>query len=318
MLENWFLKSLVRWPRRISRLKFDQISKILGMVKDIFETENRLIELKTKSTTEEVLIVGDIHGNLESLKELLKMIKKRMPKYVIFLGDYVDRGPHQLECLIVVMVLKILEPDRYIVLRGNHETLEMNMQYGFFEKFYHKYFEEQETDDYGLYHSYHDENNFTDILSVYLVIPICAMINSSFLCLHGGIPEDFELLNKLRGLKPEDIDDDIAESIEDGVFQMLWNDPEPDLKGFAMNYRGHGVKFFGEDVFNQFLEKYGLDYVIRAHECFPEGFRWFFDRKLLTIFSSSNYRGKQMPNPAAFAIIKNNDLLIKTIRISLD
>jgi len=290
----------------------------LGLVKDIFEEENRLIEIMTEDPAEEVLLVGDIHGNLESLKIILKTIKKREPKYVVFLGDYVDRGPKQLECLITVMCLKILEPERFYVLRGNHETMEMNKQYGFFEKFFHKYFEEQETDDHGLYHSYHDESHFTDILSVYLVMPICALINESYLCLHGGIPEDIEILNKLKGLKPEDIDDDIAESIEDAVFQILWNDPEPELKGYAMNYRGPGVKFFGEDVFNQFLEKYNLKYIIRAHECFPEGFRWFFDRKLLTIFSSSNYRGKFMPNPAAFAIIKNDDLMIKTIMIPLD
>ena len=318
MFEQYYLKSLVRFPRRISRLKFAQISKILGLVKDIFEEEDRLIEIKTKDITEEVLVVGDIHGNLKSLKHILKIVRKRMPKYVVFLGDYVDRGPHQLECLIVIMCLKILEPDRYFILRGNHETLEMNKQYGFFDRFFHKYFEEQETSDYGLYHTYHDESNFTDILSVYLVMPICAIINNTYLCLHGGIPEDIEILNKLRGLKPRDIDDDIAESIEDAVFQILWNDPEPDLKGFAMNYRGPGVKFFGEDVFNRFLEKYSLEYVIRAHECFPEGFRWFFERKLLTIFSSSNYRGRQMPNPASFAIIKNNDLLLKTIKIPLD
>jgi len=290
----------------------------LGLVKDIFEEENRLIEIMTEDPAEEVLLVGDIHGNLESLKIILKTIKKREPKYVVFLGDYVDRGPKQLECLITVMCLKILEPERFYVLRGNHETMEINKQFGFFEKFFHKYFEEQETDDHGLYHSYHDESHFTDILSVYLVMPICALINESYLCLHGGIPEDIEILNKLKGLKPEDIDDDIAESIEDAVFQILWNDPEPELKGYAMNYRGPGVKFFGEDVFNQFLEKYNLKYIIRAHECFPEGFRWFFDRKLLTIFSSSNYRGKFMPNPAAFAIIKNDDLMIKTIMIPLD
>jgi len=318
LLEKFFLRSLTRFPRRISRLKFEQISKILGLVKDIFEEEPRLIELSAEEPNEEVLVVGDIHGNLKSLKVLLKMVRKRLPKYVVFLGDYVDRGPYQLECLIVIMCLKILEPDRFYILRGNHETLEMNQQYGFFEKFFHKYFMEQETDDYGLYHSYHDENKFTDILSVYLVMPICAVINEKFLCLHGGIPEDIEILDKLRGLKPGDIDDDTAESIEDGVFQILWNDPEPELKGFVMNYRGPGVKFFGDDVFNQFLEKYNLEYIIRAHECFPEGFRWFFDRKLLTIFSSSNYRGRQMPNPAAFAIIKNNDILLKTIKISLD
>ena len=315
-IDEKFLSKLIRRPSIITKLKFEQISKILGLAKEIFENEPRLIEI-TITNSEEAFIIGDIHGNLLSLQTILKIIEKRKPKVIIFLGDYVDRGPHQLECLIIVLSLKILMKNVYI-LRGNHESYEMNKQYGFFERFFHKYFEEQETDDYGLYHSYHDEANFTDILSVYLVMPICAIVNDSFLCLHGGIPEDIDILNKLIGLKPQDIDDDIAESIEDAVFQILWNDPEPELEGFAMNYRGPGVKFFGEDVINQFMEKYNLKFIIRAHECFPEGFRWFFDRKLLTIFSSSNYRGKFMSNPAAFAIIKNDDLMITTIKIPLD
>ena len=69
-----------------------------------------------------------------------------------------DRGANQLECLILVLCLKILEPDRYYILRGNHETLEMNQAYGFYYKFIERFV---------------NYDNFNEILLVYNVLPIC-------------------------------------------------------------------------------------------------------------------------------------------------
>jgi len=48
---------------------------------------------------ERVYAIGDIHGCLDQLKQLLSMIKKDLKKspvkthHIIFLGDYFDRGP---------------------------------------------------------------------------------------------------------------------------------------------------------------------------------------------------------------------------------
>ncbi len=91
---------------------------------------------------------------------------------------------------------------------------------------------------------------------------------------------------------------------------IMWNDPKSNLNGFSDSFRGIDLKFFGEDVFNDFMRKNKLKYLIRSHEFYPEGYRWFFNKRLLSIFSSANYRGL---NSASYAIIKNNLVIPKLV-----
>lgn len=296
MIENSFLQELIEKPAQISKLNFDDISKILARAKSIFESENLLLEFSI-GESDEIYVLGDIHGNLQTLMELLEIIEENKPKLVISLGDIVDRGPKQLECLIIVLALKILKPDSFYILRGNHETLEMNQAYGFF---------------YEFIQIFKDYNNFSEILAVYNTLPISAIVNNVILCLHGGIPEDIKILKKLKGLKLKDIDNSILKTVNEGIFQIMWNDPKSGIQGFKNSFRGHGIKFFGKDVFDNFMESNNLQYLIRAHECFPEGYKWFFDKRLLSIFSAANYRG---PNPASYAIIKNNRIIPKMLEL---
>ncbi len=313
MLNRPILRSFVEEPYKIAEIKFPDFSKILGQAKEIFEKEERLLDLNVDNSEDEIIVIGDIHGNLDSLLKLIDIINIREPKLVVFLGDLVDRGKYQLECLVIILALKILEPERYYIIRGNHESIEMNQYYGFYYEFLQKFMDSPDSREFGKYYESNGKM-FSDVLSVWLVLPFCAVINNEILLVHGGIPDDIQILNKLRGLKPNDIDDNIAESLEKGLFQMLWNDPEPNIKDFSQSYRGEGIKFFGEMAFDRFMDAHGLKYLIRAHECFPEGFKWFFNNRLLTIFSSSNYR-PNWSNPATYAIIKNNKIKLKTFKL---
>jgi len=71
--------------------------------------------------------VGDIHGMYEKLVSLMELIQfNQDDDMLIFLGDYIDRGPQSLECLDYVMNLYKQYPERVIPLLGNHEVMCLN------------------------------------------------------------------------------------------------------------------------------------------------------------------------------------------------
>jgi len=76
---------------------------------------------------ERILAVGDIHGMYEKLVSLMELMQfDPDDDLLIFLGDYIDRGPQSLECMDYVMDLYKRNPERVIPLLGNHEVMCLN------------------------------------------------------------------------------------------------------------------------------------------------------------------------------------------------
>ena len=46
---------------------------------------------------------------------------------------------------------------------------------------------------------------------------------------------------------------------------------------------------FGKKVVDTFMEKHGMDLVVRAHQVVAKGYEFFAKRKLVTVFSAPNY-----------------------------
>lgn len=295
------IKKILQSPFSAKKISFNDFIDIIEKSKIIFEKEPYVLKLNASSPQEKILIIGDIHGNLPSLIKIKEKIDEIKPEMILFLGDIVDRGPYQLECLCFILCLKITEPERYFLLKGNHETIEVNRYYGFLDVLMNKF---------------GDTERIKYLLELYNSLSICAIINKKIFCVHGGIPEDIEIINKLKKLdkKPNLMSDP---EISNEVFQMIWNDPI-ELEAFPYfvdNFRGEGIKQYGYKAFEEFMEHYDFKSLIRSHEIFPpQGYQYFFNGRLLTIFSSNNYRGQFSPNQATMALIEGTSVKLLIIQ----
>ena len=67
-------------------------------------------------------IIGDIHGEIRLLNSLLEQVLSYDPAEIVFLGDYIDRGPHSKEVVDRIMELEVPT----VCLMGNHEWMMLN------------------------------------------------------------------------------------------------------------------------------------------------------------------------------------------------
>ena len=90
--------------------------------------------------TGHVNVCGDTHGQFYDVMHLFKIngYPSDTNPY-IFNGDYVDRGSFSFEVIFTFLCFKILYPNSMHMIRGNHETKNMNMMYGFHGEVNKKY-----------------------------------------------------------------------------------------------------------------------------------------------------------------------------------
>ena len=67
-------------------------------------------------------IIGDIHGEVGLLDHLLENVLRFGPEQIVFVGDYIDRGPHTREVIDRIMSLEV----DVACLMGNHEMMMLN------------------------------------------------------------------------------------------------------------------------------------------------------------------------------------------------
>ena len=110
-------------------LRNAEINSICSRVREIFLEQPPLIELEAP-----VKIVGDIHGQYSDLIRMFEMCGFPPSSNFLFLGDYVDRGKHSLETILLLMCYKIKFPENFFLLRGNHECANVTRVYGFYDE----------------------------------------------------------------------------------------------------------------------------------------------------------------------------------------
>ncbi|KAK3004562.1 hypothetical protein RJ639_019353, partial [Escallonia herrerae] len=250
-----------------------EIRQLCAASREIFLQQPNLLELEAP-----IKICGnppsvgvcDIHGQYGDLLRLFEYGGFPPDANYLFLGDYVDRGKQSLETICLLLAYKIKYPENFFLLRGNHECASINRIYGFYDECKRRF-------NVRLW------KIFTDCFNC---LPVAALIDDKILCMHGGLSPDLTNLDQIRNLtRPNDVPDSGL------LCDLLWSDPSREIKGWGMNDRGVSYTF-GPDKVAEFLMQHDMDLVCRAHQVVEDGYEFFADRQLVTIFSAPNYCGE--------------------------
>lgn len=239
------------------------IKKLCMRAKDIMLSQPMLLQVPAP-----VKILGDIHGQFTDLLRILEKGGYPGESNYIFLGDYVDRGKQSLEVICLLLAYKIKYPTGIWLLRGNHECASINRIYGFYDECKRRY-------------THRLWKLFT---STFDCFPVAGVIDEKIFCVHGGLSPDLKLMDEINQIKrPTGVP-------EEGILtDLLWSDPDINLKTeWGPSDRGVSSTF-GRKTVEKFLEKHDLDLICRAHQVVEDGYEFFGDRQLVTIFSAPNY-----------------------------
>ncbi|CAF4093486.1 unnamed protein product, partial [Rotaria magnacalcarata] len=242
-----------------------------------------------------VFIIGDLHGQLADLLHIFN--ENGLPgtdNPYIFNGDFVDRGEQSVEIILLLMVSLILYPSSLFLNRGNHEDIMVTARYGFQKEVTQKYQSVQKP----LF------DLFKDVFSWLPMYSYVKTGKTRIIIIHGGISDRINLttINSLR--RNRYISMEIPPKSEHGeahltadekneyhqVEDLLWSDPDPKgLHGSRRNDSRNIGCFFGSDITDQFLKKNNFSMLIRSHQVKEKGYEFAHHRKVITVFSASNY-----------------------------
>ena len=256
----------------------DEIKFLIDKSLQIIKVQKMLVELEAP-----LHVCGDIHGQYYDLLRIFEHCGYPGEYNYLFLGDYVDRGKQSLETVCLLLCYKIKYPEKVTLLRGNHESSVTNRIYGFYDECKRRY-------NIRLWKS------FTELFNY---LPVAALIDDKILCMHGGLSPDLKSIENIKDIsRPTEIPDNGL------LCDLLWSDPDKEAVEYDENDRGVSV-IFGEKVVTDFNKKNDLDLIIRAHQVVDDGYEFFANRQLITIFSAPNYCG-EFDNSGAMMKIDEN------------
>ena len=272
-------------------LSENEIKFLISKSKEIFMNQPTFLELESP-----ISVCGDTHGQYPDLLKLFEAGGFPPEANYLFLGDYVDRGKYLLETICLLLAYKIKYEENFFLLRGNHECASINRIYGFYDECKKRY----------------NLKIWKAFIDVFNCLPIAASIDDKILLMHGGLSPELKNVEQLKKImRPTDVP-------EEGLLcDLLWSDPDANCDGWGPNDRGVSV-VFNQNVLKKFLEKNDLDLICRAHQVVEEGYEFFGDRELVTVFSAPNYCG-EFDNAGAMMVIDENLMCsFKVIKSKLD
>lgn len=252
----------------------ETVINIVSVVEKILLEEPNIINISGKVT-----VVGDLHGQFFDFLHILELANYSQAAdeaQMLFLGDYVDRGYNSVELILYLFLMKMKNPQRVFLLRGNHENRAQTSAYGFATECIAKY-------DYYVYWR---------ICDSFELLPMAAMINDTYFCIHGGPTPGLSL----RKIAESDRTEEFS-----SLGPIMWGDPSEEIEWFQESQRGAGF-LFGSAALASFLEDTSCKYLVRSHQLVFDGILESFEGRCITVWSAPNYCYK-CKNLAAIMII---------------
>jgi hypothetical protein len=207
-----------------------------------------------------VLVVGDIHGDAQALRsitlEFLERLEKGEKVYLLFLGDYSDRGLKQTEVINIILTLKSNFPENVVLLRGNHELKDIAARDGTLFELVNRFGQEKGREVF---------DSYADLFDKLAVVAA----GDETIFLHGAPPVD--------GLPKEGF----TRLDDQTIIQIIWNDP---TLGMTINSpRGAGY-LVNTQAIQGFLKNIGAKRLVRGHEAIDNPQE--YGEYIITIFST--------------------------------
>ncbi|CAM4538222.1 unnamed protein product [Leuciscus chuanchicus] len=279
--------------------------------------------------SKEITVCGDLHGQLEDLLLIFyKNGMPSMEKPYVFNGDYVDRGKDSIEILLILFAFLLVYPGDVYLNRGNHEDHIINLRYGFTKEVMGKYKyvsamkpPKKKTPSRSSLHAASEHYNEMITCknrtgSVTFPKPFAARDSFQRRSLQdfsrtvartveeklevrrrqaqfsmSSFSQSHHILGSAPSCESESDSSEVFDTSDDDwkqILDLLWSDPMSQDGCVPNEVRGGGC-YWGPDVTEDFLNRHNLQLIIRSHECKQDGYEFCHNRKVLTLFSASNY-----------------------------